>query len=629
MKVLFLHCDSIRFKPVKKAIENPEETAKKEVQVKNCLACFIAVEKSDEDNPNAIVGKFVESVKDVAKQVKTKRIVLYPYAHLSSQLASPKEGLKILKEARKELSKDFNLTSAPFGWYKEFSVHVKGHPLSELSREISLESKEAEEGEESKAIAAEKKIKSEWFILSPNGKLNKIEIKKDKLAGFNFDKHKTLEKFTKYEIHKERREPAEPPHVRLMRSLALVDYEKASDPGTFRYYPKGRMIKSLIENYVDQEVRKYGALEVETPIMYDFEHPALKAYLNKFPARQYTIKTPNKKVFLRFSACFGQFLMAKDAIISYRDLPFSLYELTKYSFRVEQRGELAGLRRLRTFTMPDCHAFCADMEQVKQELFKRFDLAVKVQQGCGLEKKDLSIGLRVTKDFYQKEKDFVHKFVRKWGKPVLLEVWPTQEFYFIMKYEFNFVDALDKAAALATDQIDIGNAKNYGIMYVDKDNRMKYPIILHLSPSGAIERIIFALLEKAWMEKEKGKVPSLPLWLSPTQIRIIPVSEKFLKYAEKFTEAFNKEGIRTDLDDRPLHVQKKILEAEQEWVPYIVVLGEKEIKSKRLSVRLRQEKRIMTKSKDGLVREIKKKTNGKPYLPLPLPVLLSKRPKFI
>jgi len=158
---------------------------------------------------------------------------------------------------------------------------------------------------------------------------------------------------------------------------------------------------------------------------------------------------------------------------------------------------------------------------------------------------------------------------------------------------------------------------------------MKYPIILHLSPSGAIERIIFALLEKAWMEKEKGKVPSLPLWLSPTQIRIIPVSEKFLKYAEKFTEAFNKEGIRTDLDDRPLHVQKKILEAEQEWVPYIVVLGEKEIKSKRLSVRLRQEKRIMTKSKDGLVREIKKKTNGKPYLPLPLPVLLSKRPKFI
>ncbi|MBU2496643.1 MAG: threonine--tRNA ligase, partial [Nanoarchaeota archaeon] len=596
MKVLFLHCDDIRFKAVKKAISNAEESDKKEILVKECLVCFTAVEKQDEINPS-IVEQYIENIKDVAKKVNTKTLVLYPYAHLSSHLSQPSTAMQILKETKKILSKDYKVTSAPFGWYKEFSIHVKGHPLSELSREINVGTTDKgqqadikEEVDESKAIKAEKKLKSDWFILTPSGKLNKIEVKNDRITGFNFEKEENLEKFTKYEIHKVRTEQGEPAHVKLMRALNLVDYEKASDPGNFRYYPKGRLIKALLEQYVNEKVREYGALEVETPIMYDYEHPALKAYLNKFPARQYSIKTPNKKVFLRFSACFGQFLMAKDANISYKSLPLAIYELTKYSFRVEQRGELSGLRRLRTFTMPDCHAFCADMEQAKQELLKRFDLAAKVQLGCGLSKDDLNLGIRVTKDFYNKNKDFVNKLVKKWGKPVLLEMWPTQEFYFIMKYEFNFVDSLNKAAALATDQIDIGNAKNYGIMYVDKDNTMKHPIILHLSPSGAIERVIFALLEKAHNEKVKNNIPSLPLWLAPTQVRIIPVSEKFTKEARKIVDEFNKEGIRTDLDERALHVQKKIMEAEQEWIPYVVVLGEREIKSKRLSVRIRKKK---------------------------------------
>src|SRR5436853_7526730 len=95
-------------------------------------------------------------------------------------------------------------------------------------------------------------------------------------------------------------------------------------------------------------------MEVESPVMYDFEHPALKSYLARFPARQYIVQTPNKRAFLRFSACFGQFLIMKDMVISYKQLPLPLYELTRYSFRAEQRGELAGLRRLRAFTMPDC-----------------------------------------------------------------------------------------------------------------------------------------------------------------------------------------------------------------------------------------------------------------------------------
>ena len=148
-----------------------------------------------------------------------------------------------------------------------------------------------------------------------------------------------------------------------MKKLAIADYEAASDKGNMRFYPNGRLIKSLLEKYVTDEVVKYGGSEVETPIMYDSKHPSMASYFNRFPARQYNIDTEGKSMFLRFAACFGQFLMA-DLQISYKNLPYRLYELTRYSFRREQSGELVGLRRLRAFTI-DCHAF-SDIDAVDE-----------------------------------------------------------------------------------------------------------------------------------------------------------------------------------------------------------------------------------------------------------------------
>ena len=123
-----------------------------------------------------------------------------------------------------------------------------------------------------------------------------------------------------------------PPHVPLMKRLEIADYEPGSDPGNIRWYPKGRMIKSLLEQYVSARVAAYGGMEVETPIMYDFNHPSLKSYLNRFPARQYVLKSEDKELFLRFAACFGQFLMAHDAQFSYKQMPIKLYELNPLQF---------------------------------------------------------------------------------------------------------------------------------------------------------------------------------------------------------------------------------------------------------------------------------------------------------
>ncbi len=136
------------------------------------------------------------------------------------------------------------------------------------------------------------------------------------------------------------------------------------------------------------------------------------------------------------------------------------------------------------------------------------------------------------------------------------------------------------------------------------------------------------MLEKAYREQQKGDVPILPLWLSPTQVRIIPVSERFFKDAEKFMDKIEDHKIRVDLDDRPITMQKKVREAEREWINYVLVIGEKEISSGVLPVRDRKAREIRKMSLPELMDEIKEKTKDKPFKPLTLPKILSKRPQF-
>ena len=250
-----------------------------------------------------------------------------------------------------------------------------------------------------------------------------------------------------------------------MKKMAIADYEPASDSGNMRFYPNGRLIKSQIERYVSEQVLEYGGYEVETPIMYDSHHPSLESYFNRFPARQYSINSDNKELILRFAACFGQFLMAADFQMSYRSLPLKLYELTRYSFRREQSGELVGLRRLRAFTMPDCHSFCKDMPQAIEEFKKRFYLSKKVIKGLGLDESDYEMAIRFTEDFYNENKQLIIDTVKKVGRPVLVEMWKEKFFYFVLKWEFNYIDNLGKASAMSTDQIDVENGKRYNIEF--------------------------------------------------------------------------------------------------------------------------------------------------------------------
>ena len=615
MRILQLHCDNIEYNPIKKEISAAEDIDPKPKRFEEIVVAFVAVE---EDDDKIVAANAILQIKDSMKKIGCQKLLLYPYAHLSSTLASPNTALSVLKEME-SLASDLEIYRAPFGWTKSYKLQVKGHPLAENSKVIT---KESVEDSSSTALKTESKIKSFWHIMTTDGKMHDI-------GSFNFSKHKNLEVLAKYESAKKRSVDEPPPHVRLMKKMAIADYEPASDSGNMRFYPNGRLIKSLIEHYVNEKVHEYGGLEVETPIMYDSHHPSLESYFNRFPARQYNINSEGKHLILRFAACFGQFLMATDFQLSYKTMPLKLYELTRYSFRREQSGELVGLRRLRAFTMPDCHAFCTDMKQAVDEFRKRFDLSRNVIHGLGIEESDYEMAIRFTEDFYNDNKSLIEETVKKNGKPVLVEMWKEKFFYFVLKWEFNFIDNLGKASALSTDQIDVENGQRYNITFVDEQNKPQFPIILHNSPSGAIERVIYALLEKAAKDSKEGRKPHFPLWLAPTQVRIIPLKPEFFEYCEKLADSIGNKNIRVDIDDRNESIGKRIRDAETEWIRYSLVIGEKEISSKNLNVRDRESGAVKEISMDDFVLEIQKQVEGKPSSPLNSARHVSERPQIM
>ncbi|MEM3422265.1 MAG: threonine--tRNA ligase [Candidatus Bilamarchaeaceae archaeon] len=620
MRILTIHADFIEVEPVKKAIADAEKIESQErKRYEEILVVFTAVELGDEDVSGSAKA-LAREADAVAKQVKTKRVLLYPLVHLTSKPSSPRIASTVVLKAEEELKKmGYEAFHSPFGWYKAYTLKCKGHPLSELSREFraSEQKKEEKEEEVSASLKQEAVLKSRFYIMDLDGNLHDIDK-------FDYKKYLNLKKFAIYETKKVRAYEKEPPHITLMKEHRIIDYEPGSDPGNFRYLPKGKLIKKLLEKRIsDICVKTCGALEVETPIMYDFEHPSLKKYLNRFPARQYLVISDDKRLFLRFAACFGQFLAAHDMVMSYKHLPLKMYELTRYSFRREQSGELAGLKRLRAFTMPDMHTFAADITQAKEEFEKQYDIGLAFLKELGLE---AEVGFRIQEDFFNENKDWYIRMVRKAGKPILVEMFKERYAYFITKFEFNFVDAMDKASALTTVQIDVENAETYDISYVDKDGNKKRPLILHASLSGSLERDIYALLEKEAMKMKEGKKAMLPLWLSPTQIRIIPVSEAQNQVAKEVYRKIAEAPVRVDIDDRNETLGKKIREAEKEWIPYIAVIGEKEAKDGTLTITIREsgEKKVM--KVEEVVNEITNKTKGMPFEVLSLPPELSKRP---
>ncbi|MHA1513041.1 MAG: threonine--tRNA ligase [Candidatus Hodarchaeales archaeon] len=537
---------------------------------------------------------------------------IYPNNALSS--------IKKLESYLRTNFEDLDINRAPFGYYKAFKLNCKGHALAERSKEIIGETQKVpseKSAELTKALTAEETARSTFYILNEKGE--KVSFK-----DYNFKGNKDLQSFVKYETDKDRRVSSAPKHVEIMKKLELVDYEEGSDPGNFRILPRGFTVKRLVEDHVNNMAAHYGAMIVETPLMYSYDHPSLKKYVERFPARQYVVQSGNKNYFLRFAACFGQFLAMSDAIISYRQLPLKIFEMAK-SFRREQRGELAGIRRLRAFTMPDLHTAVIDVDMAKREFETQFHLASEYMKDIEV---SYETAFRMTTKFYEENQDWILTLVKKLRKPVLLELFETRYAYFILKFEFNVVDAQKKAAALSTVQIDVENAERFNITYVNSDGNEVHPLLMHCSISGSTERVIYAIIEDQMKRSLKGIKPQFPLWLSPAQVRILPISEAFVEYSKIIAKEMEQAHIRVEIDDRDLSLGKKIRAAEKMWTPIILVLGEKEQRENKVSARYRFNNAQKFQPLEEILEFIQNNVKGKPTYFRVFPMCVSQQPIF-
>lgn len=605
MRILLIHSDYLNYNVKNKTpVAEEIEDAKKQGAFDESLVVFTAVEKDDENNPQGIVKNLVKEVIKTNDQVKAENIVLYPYAHLSSSLSSPKVAVQVLKGAEEALNAEgLNVKRVPFGWYKAFEISCKGHPLSELSRTITAEEEEEVE-----------KKPSSWSILDGDKIID--------IDDFKFENDQ-LEKLVSYELGTGASDAGEPPHVKLMREKELCDYESASDVGNLKWFPKGRLVRDLLADYVYNLVVDQGAMPIETPIFYDLDNEAINVHAAKFGERQYRTDT-KKNLMLRFACCFGAFRVMADPFITWKNLPAKLYELSTYSFRFEKKGEVVGLKRLRAFTMPDFHSFCADMNSTLEEFSKQTDMCI--QTGVDLDV-NYEIIFRATKDFYDENKDWMYSIGKKIGKPVLLEILPERKHYWSCKIDFAAIDYLGRPIENPTVQIDVESGKRFDITYLGEDGKEHYPTILHCSPTGSIERVICSLLEKTAIELDE-KAPMLPTWLSPIEVRIITVGEDHKDFANELYDKINAENIRVDVDDRDESVGKKIRNAATEWIPYIFVVGDNEKESGAFSVTVRETGEKVDMTVDELIKEVLDKTKGMPYRGLPLPKDISTRINF-
>ena len=613
MRILLIHSDHLKYQTKSKTrIAEKIEDEKKKGQFENALVVFTAVEKEDEENPTAVVENAVEEILDVSGKVKPDSIVIYPYAHLSSSLGAPDAAKKILTNLESELQvRDLAVSRVPFGWYKSFEVSCKGHPLSELSRSIT-----SQKAAETKEDESEDGEKSEFYILK-DGELLDTE-------NYSYQ-NEDLKKLVDYELGRGESTGEEPPHVKLMREKKLADYEPSADVGHLRWYPKGRLIRDLLSDYVYNLVTDRGAMPVETPIMYDLADDAIRVHAEKFGERQYRMTSGKKDLMLRFAACFGAFRILADSFLTWKNLPVGIYELSTYSFRLEKKGEVVGLKRLRGFTMPDLHTVCADLDQSLEEFEGQIEMCKKTGEDLDV---NYEVILRATADFMQENQDWINKAASMIGKPVLMEILPERKHYWICKMDFAAIDALGRPIENPTIQIDVESGERFGINYIDSEEHEHHPLILHCSPTGSIERVICSLLEKSAQDM-KEKVPMLPVWLAPTQVRVIPIAERHMEYANKLAQQIKDAHIRVDVDDRPETVGKKIRNAGGEWASYVIVIGDREMEEgSELTVNVRETGQKVSMGLQELIDVIKLETEGMPYRPLPLPMDISRRVSF-
>jgi threonyl-tRNA synthetase len=283
---------------------------------------------------------------------------------------------------------------------------------------------------------------------------------------------------------------------------------------------------------------------------------------------------------------------------------------------------------VRAFTMTDMHAACASEEEARGE-FERLCLTFAGLMNDIIARGRWVLGWEGTVDFYEANRDWLIGIGRRMGVPAFFKLMPRMSHYFAIKNEFQSITEDLSNIQVSTVQWDVKDGERFDIGFTDATGRKRpCPVIIHASSFGSIERTLCAILENIAVDAQQGVAPAFPLWLAPTQARIVPVSADHVPFAEELCDKLSAGRVRADIDDRDATVGKKIRDGETEWVPYMLVVGDRERQSGALTVRCREDGSQSQTSADDLVRLIGERTAGMPFRPLPLPALVSRRPVF-
>jgi len=428
-----------------------------------------------------------------------------------------------------------------------------------------------------------------------------------RIYGTSFGSQKELKSYLKRLEEAKKRD-----HRRIGKDLDLFVFSDLVGKGLPLFTAKGSIIRRELERFIVDEEVKRGYSHVYTPHLAKVDLYKKSGHYPYYKNSMYPfMEVDNEKLILRPMTCPHHFELYLSKPRSYKELPLRIAELAS-QFRYEKSGELTGLMRVRLFCLADAHIICKK-DQAKSEIDKVLSLIEFVAKSLGLKKRidyrfRLSKGDRKdTEKFFKDNKawDFAEDVLRKAlikRKAPYYEVEGEAAFYG-PKIDVQMKNVLGKENTAFTVQYDFVMPKRFNLTYVDKDGEKKEAIVIHRSSIGALERVIAFLIEKY-----KG---AFPVWLSPVQAKILPITQRNIKYANSVVNKLLKENIRAEVDDRSETLQAKIRNAQIQKIPYMLIVGDKEESKNKVSLRLRSEKDLGRLSINQFLKRINKKIEDK------------------
>jgi threonyl-tRNA synthetase len=397
-------------------------------------------------------------------------------------------------------------------------------------------------------------------------------------------------------------------HRRLGQELDLFSIQEEAGPGLIFWHPKGGLIRTLIENWLREELLKRGYDLVFTPHIMLFDLWKTSGHANFYKESMFgQVEVEKADYQLKPMNCPGHILIYKSKLHSYRDLPVRLGELGTV-YRYERSGVLHGLMRVRGFTQDDAHIFCMP-EQIEAEVEACMDFAYAVMKNFGFDKFEVELSdwdPEHPENYPGKAEDWRHasnslaSVMNRMKIPYKRIV--GEGAFYGPKIDVKLIDAIGRPWQLTTVQFDFNLPARFGLEYVGADGARHQPLMVHRALLGSVERFFGILIEHY--------AGAFPLWLAPTQVEICPVSEKVADYAKHIHETLKNHGIRVHLDDRSEKLPAKIRDAQLQKIPYMLVVGPKEAEAATVSVRHRSRGDLGARSIGDLVAALKQETES-------------------